>query len=88
MIAVTDDTFRLAQGFTIARGSRTEARVLTHTDPYAGLPAAHDQFYGIWLPASGGAPADLAPFEVDLNAPMVTPPEALVTGIHVPLAGP
>jgi L-Ala-D/L-Glu epimerase len=29
MIAVTPDTFRLARVFTIARGSRTEARVLT-----------------------------------------------------------
>jgi L-alanine-DL-glutamate epimerase-like enolase superfamily enzyme len=29
MITVTPDTFRLAQTFTISRGSRTEARVLT-----------------------------------------------------------
>jgi L-Ala-D/L-Glu epimerase len=29
MIAVTPDIFRLAEAFTIARGSRTEARVLT-----------------------------------------------------------
>jgi L-Ala-D/L-Glu epimerase len=29
MITVTPDTFRLAQAFTISRGSRTEARVLT-----------------------------------------------------------
>ncbi len=29
MITVTEDTFRLAQTFTIARGSKTEARVLT-----------------------------------------------------------
>ena len=29
MITVTRDTFRLAQTFTIARGSKTEARVLT-----------------------------------------------------------
>ena len=29
MISVTRDTFRLAEVFTIARGSRTEAQVLT-----------------------------------------------------------
>ena len=29
MITVTPDVFRLAQVFTISRGSRTEARVLT-----------------------------------------------------------
>lgn len=31
MLTVTRDTFRLAQAFTISRGSRTEARVLTVT---------------------------------------------------------
>ncbi|WP_284266617.1 N-acetyl-D-Glu racemase DgcA [Roseicyclus amphidinii] len=31
MISVTPDTFRLAEAFTISRGSRTEARVLTVT---------------------------------------------------------
>jgi L-alanine-DL-glutamate epimerase-like enolase superfamily enzyme len=29
MISVTPDTFRLAEAFTISRGSRTEAKVLT-----------------------------------------------------------
>ena len=29
MITVSHDTFRLAQVFTISRGSRTEARVIT-----------------------------------------------------------
>jgi hypothetical protein len=29
VISVTRDTFRLAQAFTISRGSRTEAQVLT-----------------------------------------------------------
>lgn len=39
MLTVTRDTFRLAQAFTISRGSRTEARVLTVTvarDGYRG----------------------------------------------------
>jgi AraC family transcriptional regulator len=64
----------------------TRAAVLTYTGPYAGLPAAYDQLYGIWLPASGEAPADLAPYEVYLNSPMEVAPEALVTEIHLPLA--
>jgi len=37
MITVTPDTFRLAQVFTIARGSRTEARVLTVRITRAGI---------------------------------------------------
>ncbi len=37
MITVTHDTFRLAQVFTISRGSRTEAKVLTATVHRGGL---------------------------------------------------
>jgi L-alanine-DL-glutamate epimerase-like enolase superfamily enzyme len=37
MIATTIDTFRLAQTFTISRGSRTEARVVTATVTRAGM---------------------------------------------------
>jgi AraC family transcriptional regulator len=59
--------------------------VLTFTGPYAGLPAAWDQLYAAWLPASGEEPADSPPFEVYLNSPMDTAQEALVTEICVPL---
>jgi AraC family transcriptional regulator len=65
----------------------TRVAVLTHTGPYAGLPAAYDQLYGVWLSASGEVPADIAPYEVYLNTPMDTAPEALVTEIHLPLKG-
>jgi AraC family transcriptional regulator len=65
----------------------TRVAVLTHTGPYTGLPAAYDQLYGVWLPASGEEPADIAPYEVYLNTPMDTAPEALVTEIHLPLKG-
>ncbi|MFN6976686.1 MAG: dipeptide epimerase, partial [Gemmobacter sp.] len=37
MIAVKAETFRLAQVFTIARGSRSEARVLTATVAQGGV---------------------------------------------------
>ncbi len=60
--------------------------VLTYTGPYAGLPAAYDQLYALWLPASGEEPADSPTFEVYLNSPMDTPPEKLVTELHLPLA--
>lgn len=60
--------------------------VLTYTGPYAGLPAAYDQLYGMWLPQSGRVPADQPSFEVYMNSPMDTPPEKLVTELHLPLA--
>ena len=59
--------------------------VLTFTGPYAGLPAAYDQLLGVWLPPSGEVPADSPMFEVYLNSPMDTPPEALVTEVCLPL---
>ncbi|PZQ97973.1 MAG: AraC family transcriptional regulator [Cereibacter sphaeroides] len=64
-------------------GGRTA--VLTFTGPYAGLPAAYDQLYSIWLPDSGEEPAHSPAFEVYLNTPMDTPPHALKTEICLPL---
>lgn len=61
--------------------------VLTFTGPYAGLPAAYDELFGIWLPQSGEEPADTPSFEVYLNSPMDTAPEALITELHLPLKG-
>ncbi|MGL6209083.1 MAG: AraC family transcriptional regulator [Paracoccaceae bacterium] len=59
--------------------------VLTYTGPYAGLPAAYDQLYSVWLPKSGREPADSPSFEIYRNSPMDTAPEALITEICVPL---
>ncbi len=59
--------------------------VLTYKGPYAGLPAAYDELFGIWLPASGEEPADTPSFEVYLNSPMDVAPEDLVTELHLPL---
>lgn len=59
--------------------------VLTYTGPYSGLPAAYDQLYRNWLPTSGRQPADSPMFEVYLNSPLDTAPEALVTEICMPL---
>ncbi|RYI32846.1 MAG: AraC family transcriptional regulator [Acetobacteraceae bacterium] len=69
---------------TLAGGRQA---VLTYTGPYAGLPAAYDELFGIWLPQSGEEPADAPSFEVYLNSPMDTAPEALVTELHLPLKG-
>ena len=59
--------------------------VLTFTGPYSGLPAAYDQLFRNWLPESGRLPANSPVFEVYLNSPMDTAPEALVTEICLPL---
>lgn len=69
---------------TLAGGRQA---VLTYTGPYAGLPAAYDELFGLWLPQSGEEPADAPSFEVYLNTPMDTAPEDLVTELHLPLKG-
>ncbi len=67
---------------TLAAGRHA---VLTYKGPYAGLPAAYDQLFGVWLPESGQEPADAPSFEVYLNSPMEVPPEDLLTELHLPL---
>ena len=69
---------------TLPAGSQA---VLTYKGPYAGLPAAYDQLFGLWLPTSGEEPADAPSFEVYLNSPMDTAPEELMTELHLPLKG-
>jgi AraC family transcriptional regulator len=59
--------------------------VLTFKGSYAGLPAAYDQLFGLWLPQSGEEAADSPVFEVYLNTPMDTAPEDLLTEICLPL---
>ena len=69
---------------TLAGGRQA---VLTYKGPYAGLPAAYDELFGLWLPQSGEEPADAPSFEVYLNTPMDTATEELITELHLPLKG-
>ena len=59
--------------------------VAFHEGPYAELGVAYRWLYGQWLPTSGREPADGPPFEVYLNNPEDTPPDELITEIHIPL---
>lgn len=59
--------------------------VLNYKGPYAGLKAAYDYMYGVWLPESREIPSDAPPYEVYINSPMDTAPDDLVTHICVPL---
>lgn len=60
--------------------------VMRYTGPYSGLTAAYDAFYCDWLANSGEEPGDAPVFEVYLNSPADTPPDALVTEIWMLLA--
>lgn len=54
--------------------------------PYEGLHAAYTWLLTEWLPASGREAKEGPAYEVYLNDPVSTPPEELLTAIHVPLA--
>lgn len=58
---------------------------LRFTGPYAGLKAAYDYLYGVWLPESGEEPRDGPAMEIYLNSPADTAPEELVTDICMPI---
>lgn len=60
--------------------------ILSFKDPYAGLPAAYDHIFGIWLSTSGNEPSNSPASEVYLNTPMDTAPEDLFTEICLLLA--
>ncbi|MCL6283310.1 AraC family transcriptional regulator [Ruegeria sp. 2012CJ41-6] len=59
--------------------------VLTYKGPYSGIHAAYHSLFGNWLPSSGEEPADRPCYEIYLNNPRDTAPEALLTEICLPL---
>lgn len=70
------ETFRIPGG---------PCATLRHVGPYSDLGTPYAWLYGTWLPQSGREPADQPSYEDYLNDPSTTPPDELVTVIHVPL---
>jgi AraC family transcriptional regulator len=68
---------------TILRGG-PYAR-LRYKGPYADMKSAYRWLLGVWLPNSGYEAADAPIFDAYLNSPPETPPNDLVTDIHLPL---
>lgn len=60
--------------------------VLTVKGSYVQIPEAWTYLYGTWLPGSGFAPADRAPFELYVNEMGAVPEAELITLICLPLA--
>jgi AraC family transcriptional regulator len=59
--------------------------VVTHQGPYEKLEDTYRAVMGQWLPQSGREPRNAPCFEVYRNDPDTTPPDELLTDIHVPL---
>jgi len=59
--------------------------IFTHKGSYEGLEATYAAIMGKWLPQSGQELGESPSFELYLNNPDETPPEKLLTEIHIPL---
>ena len=59
--------------------------VATHRGPYEMLGETYAALCGQWLPAGGRELRHSPGFEIYRNSPQFTPPEELLTDIHLPL---
>lgn len=62
-----------------------EYAVVVHKGPYENLIKTYMWLYGVWLPKSGREASMRPGYEVYLKDCRVTPPEELLTEIHLPL---
>jgi AraC family transcriptional regulator len=82
---VVDEDVTCPEGLETLRLPGGRHAVLRVTGPYSALPPAYAWLYGEGLAAAGVTPRDGPDFEIYANDPADTPPEDLVTDIHVPL---
>ncbi len=62
-----------------------EYAIITHQGPYEKLEETYAAIMGRWMPASGRDFRDTPWFEMYRNDPATTPPDQLLTDIHIPL---
>jgi len=62
--------------------------VMHYKGPYAGLMAAYQYLYGVWLPESGQETRDGPAMEIYLNNPQEVAPDDLLTDGHLDRACP
>lgn len=63
----------------------SEYAVALHKGPYEGLQESYETMFGVALPRTGREYAEGPSIERYVNAPDSTPPEELLTEIHIPL---
>ena len=80
-----DDQFQPTGEIGVQDVPGGEYAIVTHRGPYSGLPDAYRWILRVWVPESGRELRSGPCFEIYVNDPVSTPPEDLVTEIHVPL---
>jgi AraC family transcriptional regulator len=62
-----------------------EYAIFTHQGPYAGLEETYKIIMSQWVPTCQREFRDTPWFEIYRNDPATTPPDQLLTDIHIPL---
>ncbi|MEL6609455.1 MAG: AraC family transcriptional regulator [Pseudomonadota bacterium] len=83
--AIVDDSFDMPDSLTEMSVAPGRIARLRFKGPYAGLKAAYDHLYGVWLPQSGEEPRDAPAMEIYINSPTDTAPDDLLTDICLPI---
>ncbi len=84
---VVDETFEPAGEIGVQTVGGGLYAVTVHEGPYETLSNTYAELCGQWLPRQGRTIRSAPSLEVYLNDPESTPPEELLTEIHVPLEG-
>ncbi|MBN2446689.1 MAG: GyrI-like domain-containing protein, partial [Phycisphaerae bacterium] len=82
---VVDDKVRASGDVGVQTIGGTRYAITTHKGPYECLSETYAALMGQWMPANGQEPGCGPCLEVYLNSPQNTPPEQLLTDVHVPL---
>ncbi|MGA2258900.1 MAG: GyrI-like domain-containing protein, partial [Thermoguttaceae bacterium] len=80
-----DDRFQATGEIGVQALPGGEYAIVTHRGPYSTLADTSRRIFREWMPTSGRELRSGPCFEIYVNDPMATPPEDLVTLIHVPL---
>ena len=80
-----DDRFQATGEIGVQEIPGGEYAVVTHRGPYSNLADTWRHNFREWLPNSGREMRSGPCFEIYVNDPTTTPPDELVTLIHVPL---
>lgn len=84
---VTDAAIPALEGIREVKIPAMLCASVLHKGPYAELERAYRHLFRDWLPESGYEAADFSCFEEYLNDPRETPPQELLTRVHLPLKG-
>jgi AraC family transcriptional regulator len=80
-----DETFQAEGEVGVQTVAGGDYAVTTHRGPYDRLGQTYARLCGQWLPEHGREPRSAPSFEVYRNNPQTTPPEELLTDVHVPV---